>query len=253
MAISNYKDFLREMLTRANPQSVKRRAFERACDMMWHDGCLTRTHIANHTGVSTGTASRWVAIARTLGMEDGVRRLPDVNDPTVMHHPEPEVTQAESDSEHGRMLHRMSKARAHRRTTSAPAESARIDPGSGPTPPPDKLREEAIERAYNDMYYSEVPEIRFKAIETLTKIVPGFKAPETRLDVQILIGKGAEDRLNSDLRDNLKFLMREDPDWLQSLMTDIGVPIALPEVTDAETEDVDDADDLHRTLPPSQD
>lgn len=221
MRIDSFGDFYREMLARANPQQRKRTSLRAACDLMWHDGELRPTYIQRHAGVTQPTASKWCTIARSMGMKQGVKR---------------HVIQANVD----RVVEEV-----HSNLAAEPLvmpERKIEEEILKKAPSADELRQEMIDKVYNDARMATSPETRFRAIETMAKIIPGFKAPETRLDVQMLIGKGASDRLTDDLKDNLKFLVKEDPNWVKSLLSDLDTEPLQLEATDAETEDtpVDD-------------
>lgn len=202
-APATYSDFLREMRTMCNPQSCNLPKFETACEAMWYDGVLAAMPLGKLAGVSRPTAIGWVNAAKQLGLAKHMRR------PRSAAHEKQAAKQRES---------------VVKMTT-------------------EEMRAHLVSKLLQTFDTSEDASKQAQLTTALASMVPGLKAPETRLDVQILIGRDNIDRIEDGLAENLKWIMGNDRDFGLRLLEKAGLSPALPraeEVADAEIADVDD-------------
>jgi hypothetical protein len=79
-------------------------------------------------------------------------------------------------------------------------------------------------------------------VKLANDLIPGLKVPETRLDVQLILGRGSDDAIEERLADSLKWLSLNDRAFLPKILERAGLrPTDLlpsaQEITDAEVED----------------
>lgn len=203
---ATYSDFLREMRTLCKPYGANMPKFERICEAMWYEGDLSSSSLARHGGVSRPTAIKWVNAAGALGLVKGVRRA---------------------------------RSAAHEKEA-AKERDALIKMT------PEEMRAHYVSRLHKSFESAEGnPAAQTSLVSAIASLVPGLKAPETRLDVQILIGRDNTDRIEEGLAENLKWIMGNDRNFGLRLLEKAGLnpaSLRLPaeEITDAEIAEVDD-------------
>lgn len=199
---ATYSEFLRDMRTLCSPQSCNLPKFERACEAMWYDGVVSSTPVGKFAGVSRQTAVGWVKAAKHLGLQNNTRRA---------------------------------RSAAHEKESKKQTEQI-------VAMSTDEMRNRMVAKLHQQFDAADNPAALTQLTGALTSVVPGLKAPETRLDVQILIGRDNTERIEQGLADNLKWIMGHDRNFGLRLLEAAGIT-SLPsaqDVTDAEITTVDD-------------
>ena len=200
-APATYSDFLREMRTMCTPQSTNLPKFETACEAMWYDGQLAALPLCKLSGVSRPTAIKWVNAAKQLGLAKHMRRP---------------------------------RSAAHERVAAKQREAV-VQMST------EDMRAHLVSKLLQTFDTSDDASKQAQLTTALATMVPGLKAPETRLDVQILIGRDNTDRIEEGLAENLKWIMGHDRNFGLRLLEKAGITSLPGDVTDAEITDVDDA------------
>lgn len=203
-----FSDFLRAMRSVCQPKGVSIPKFEKACELMWFDGLLNASELGRIVDMTRQTTHRYVVQAKALGLQEG-------------HFQPRGPKQDDSVEETLKNTRRMTTAERRERYVALL----------------DTLLEENRDN----------PQAIAPLIDRLTSLIPGLKAPETRLDVQLTIGRGAEDRIFSDLKDNLAFAFKEEPNAARDLIEAVGADtlrnLLLTEVIEDATVDAADSPD----------
>jgi hypothetical protein len=198
-----FSEFLRAMRTACSPHGVTVPKLERACDIMWHDGILGGGDISRLCDISRPTGYKWVMAARNLGLTKGQARP---------------------------------RSAAERKVNPADLIKNTILDGSAEEIR-DRLRA-SISQRLESADNKEYPAL----VKLANDLIPGLKVPETRLDVQLILGRGSDDAIEERLADSLKWLSLNDRAFLPKILERAGLrPTDLlpsaQEITDAEVED----------------
>lgn len=204
---ATYTDFMREMRTLCTPHGVNLPKFEKACEAMWYEGDMSSSSIARLVSVSRPTAIKWLHAAKSLGLTKHQRRP---------------------------------RSAAHEKEVAKTREKI-------VSMTPDEMRAHYVASLHTAFEKADGnPQVQTNLVSTIATLVPGLKAPETRLDVQILLGRDNADRIEDGLAENLKWIMGHDRNFARRLLAKAGLTTTdllaeIPEATDAEAEVVDDA------------
>jgi hypothetical protein len=198
-----YSEFLRAMRSATTPHGKTVPKLEKACDLMWHDGIMTVSQLADFSGVTRPTAHKWATCARNLGMIKGQSRPRSIAEREANPHDLLKNTILDGSAEEIR----------------------------------DRLRA-SISKRLENADNKEYPAL----VKLANDLIPGLKVPETRLDVQLILGRGSDDAIEERLADSLKWLSLNDRAFLPKILERAGLrPTDLlpsaQEITDAEVED----------------
>lgn len=190
--IETFTAFLAKMRTSTNTKPAKYPQLEAACLLMWEKGILVKNQIARECDLSHQTASKWVDIAKALGLKQGERRTVDG---------------------------------AYRSKDAQNLYQPKLPDSQGPPPELNKtteeIRRDAIAWTYHDMATAHSPEQRAKSLEALTKVAPNLKVPEVSVQLQTFIGDGSADKLSAAIRESIDLLL-ETPEDREELLELFG-------------------------------